>query len=242
MSRETRFSYFLAEDIYRSFGIGNYCPQAVKGRLAGNARDPGGDTMSDYLEDRSPIPSKKPFDVWLERVSTIVKIGAIVVGGIWAYHHFGLFEEPELQHRARLDGRVEWKKPLNSDCIGWFIIKFENIGKRPIELTDLTFNVWHIEPSASTAPITYVDVVNADKLAPLVNATIVPKSKENEAIIETIYPPGVSDEVGLMVTVKGDAGKLLLFKATGKSRIEGEITKDWYTHSVGYACEEKDGR
>jgi hypothetical protein len=199
--------------------------------------------MSDYLEDRSPIPSKKPFDVWLERVSTIVKIGAIVVGGIWAYHHFGLFEEPELQHRARLDARVEWKKPLNSDCIGWFIIKFENIGKRPIELTDLTFNVWHLEPSFSTAPITYVDVVNAAKLAPLVNATIVPKkSNENEPIIETIYPPGVSDEVGLMVTVKGDAGKLLLFKATGKSLIKGERPKDWYTHSVGYACEEKDGR
>jgi hypothetical protein len=87
--------------------------------------------MSDYLEDRSASPAKKPFDVWLGRGSTIFNIVAVLVGGWWAYHHFGDFEEPELQHTARLNGSVDWQERSKSDCIGWFNMKFENIGNQP---------------------------------------------------------------------------------------------------------------
>jgi len=199
-----------------------------------------GDAVSDYLEDRTASKPKSLFEKWVVPVCTIITTGSLLVGGVWAYFHFDRFEEPELHHRASLDGSVEWRERSKSDCIGWFKIKFANIGRRPIKLTDLTFNVWYVELGAPNAPVTYIDVVNGAKSTALIDVVIVPKTEPNEPIIETIYPPGVSDEVRLMVHVKRDAGKLLMFKATGQSKLVGDDQKHpWYTHQVEYGCNEK---
>jgi hypothetical protein len=56
---------------------------------------------------------------------------------------------------------------------------------------------------------------------------------KKEGIIATIYPPNVSEEVGLMMVVKSEPGKMMVFKITGTSRIQGQSgDQNWYHSQV----------
>ena len=183
---------------------------------------------------------------------------AILFGAWWADRNFGLLERPALEHRAKLEGRFEWQERSSSECIGWYHVKFENIGKRTIELTKLVLDAWYLDLDDVTKPNAYVDVVNKVKSTKKVieNEYIVgdaantdpgkrtPRpgllTEKKETIVATVYPPSVSEEVGLMMVVKSEPGKMMVFKVTGTSRIMGEnVDEHWYHHQVEKVCNVK---
>jgi nitrogen regulatory protein PII len=183
---------------------------------------------------------------------------AILVGAWWADRNFGLFERPTLEHRARLEGRFEWQERSSSECIGWYYVKFENIGKRTIELTKLVLDAWYLDLDDIGKPAAYVDVVNkvkstkkiiedeylvripagADSRKQTIGTGL--PTEEEETIIARIYPPNVSEEVGLMMVVKSEPGKMMVFKITGTSRLQGQSgDQNWYHHQVEKVCNVK---
>jgi len=210
--------------------------------------------MSDYFEDRTPS-AKKVIDIVLDRAKSILQIAALLLAGAWAVWRFDLFESPELEHRARLDGNVDWQERSDEACIGWFNLKFENIGKRSIMLESLTLSVWPFDPGQPDSPLSYVDVVDrvketlAGRLAQKGMLEVketpvksVPTLVDGQNIVDRFtarYPPGVSDKTGLMFIAKRAPGKMLVFMAEGKSRPAGGTkVEPWYFHQVEYVCGE----
>jgi hypothetical protein len=188
--------------------------------------------MSDYLEDRSPN-SKKPFDVWLDRLKSIAQIAAIVGAAGWAIWRFGVFDSAEYEQRARMEGRVEWVARSDEECMAWYNVKFENTGKRSIELTQFDLSVWPLEVGDVKGRIAYVDIDKVVEGArPLINQSILNR-------ISSHFSPGTGDDVGIFMIVKRAPRQMLLFKATGSSRIVGETkTRDWNDHREEYVCDE----
>jgi len=212
--------------------------------------------MSDYFEDRTPS-SKKRVDVVLDRTKSVLQIVAVLVAAGWAVWRFDLFESPEYEHRARLEGNVEWQERTEKECIGWYNIKFENIGKCSIELAQLKLYVWQFDPGSqldrdkATTPFSYVDALNLIKgKTEIVEQSLLEKVDLGKKVGEfrhfnTEFSPGVSDKAGFMVLAKRDGGKFALFMVTGKSRIRGQTDElDWHDHQIEYVCDEsgyKDG-
>ena len=190
---------------------------------------------------------------FIQMIAAVVQAIAVVIGAIWAYQHFGLFEAPELEHRARVKGSFEWAKLPDSakECVGWYQITFENIGKQAVELSSLTLEAWHLDlddvfqkqPDQREPPtVVYVDVVNkvqptsplidnrelevAPKQAPSKKAVAAGAPAKKVPVFENTYPPGVSETAGLMiVTKKEEKNKWLVFKVRGVTQVVREPEK-----------------
>lgn len=158
---------------------------------------------------RSVKPDASRVDKLLSRIKIIMEIVAIPVVAVWAaywaFTHFYAEDEPALEHRAKIEGNLSWQKRSDEECIAEFRIKFENVGKRSINLKKAMLKVWPLDIPVLSMPIVYVDPLEMvrDK-EPIVKADLTP-------YLDTRYPPTVADYVGSMLLVKRAPGKMMFF-------------------------------
>jgi hypothetical protein len=181
---------------------------------------------------------------WLGWTDLGLKIVVAVVGGYWAFSRFGDEDVPALEHRARITGDITWQKWSDTHCIGWYTIKFENIGKRSIKLSGVKVQGWELAMPGTDQSVSYIDPLALEGSAEIVAASPVKH-------LAQYYAPGVSDEHSMMLFVKRTPRRMVVFKVIGHSELTGRSLRlrlfggdlkqedDWYDYRIDEACIER---
>lgn len=177
------------------------------------------------------MDDKDKIDKWLTRVNVVLQIIAIPIAAYWAFTRFVAEEAPALELRPKVTGELSWKEYSENECIAYHRVKFENIGKSSIELTDVMLRVWRRNVPALAGEAQYMHPFAAPNEAAIAEVSLT-------EFLRSRYPPNVADETGAEFLVKRAPGRMMLFVVNGTSKIAGGKSDKWFDHQWDFVCGE----
>jgi hypothetical protein len=130
----------------------------------------------------------------LDSTKAVVEIGAILIGGWWAYNLFVKKDAPSLEKRARTESSLTWSPtPDAHACRADFHVELQNIGTTGFDVTLVRVRAWQF-PSDRLPPdekLRLIDVNDVFETEPIFDRNFdEPPTVYKWVPFVQHYPPG----------------------------------------------------
>lgn len=150
-------------------------------------------------------PSSAGFEKYVSLANHLIQIGAVIVGGIWAYTRFIRTEEPAQRQNFTTDQEMKWADaPSPSACYAILGVSFQNISRSEVPIEKVVRRAWVLPLPSFVDTIAYIDPERLAKMPATDSASY------TEGPFVQTYPPQAKVRQELVWIMQRSAGLAVL--------------------------------
>jgi hypothetical protein len=151
----------------------------------------------------------------------VAQVGALIVGGWWAYTRFIQTEAPAQKQNFITDQEMKWADaPIRSACYGILSVTFQNISRTEVPIQRVVRRAWVLPLPSFDESIAYIDPEQ------LSSAPASDSASYTEGPFVQRYPPQGKVRYDLIWTIRRTSG-LALFRVDVYADSSDTQPTDW---------------